>query len=272
MKKNTFLAALFMTAISFGQGENATAFDHVKGTNSNLEECTAGAKNVIEYPNGWYNSGTTPDATYGGESTDVNWKWNHTVTDLTKIFFNGEGKTNVAYGTGDTDIDAIISIDNTTDFTLKAYNKRSASTNSSLTSCASITPTPGNKVVRFSLELITPFVSIGDVRTVTITITDTNGVVESIVLTATYDNSASLEDIDKFNFSYGPNPTSDVVRLSSAESINSIQVYNLLGQEVLRDQPEQRETSLDISNLNEGVYILKVAIKNEIGTFRIVKQ
>lgn len=276
MKKITLLIAILITTMSFGQvGENATALSSVKGLNSNAEACEAGGKGVVEYPNGWYTV-STPDPLYSGESSSTDWKWNHTVTDLADVFFNGEGKTGAAYGTGDTNVNAIISIDNTTDFTLKAYNKRSALTNSSLTSCMTTpgdpTSGPGNKVVRYSLELTTPFVNPGDVRTVTITITDTNSVTENIVLTATYTPTAGVNDLQRYNFSYAPNPVKDIINLSAAKNINKVELFNLLGQKSKSFEVNTLNKNLDISGLANGIYIMNVTIDETVGSYKIIKQ
>ena len=266
IKKITILITILITGMSLGQtGENATALALVKGGIFNTEVCEAGGKGVIEYPNGWYNSGTTPDELFRGESVDGNWKWNQTVTDIANTFFNGEAKTVSAYGSGDTDVDNMISINNTTDFTLKTYNKRA--TNNTLT-CENT----GNKVLRYSLQLTTPFVNPGDIRTVTITVTDTNGASENIVLTTTYNPTAKLDKLEKFNFSYAPNPTKDFIQLSAVNPIQEIKIYNLLGQEIIQNTYNLHSAKVDVSNLNEGVYVLKVIINDSIGTYKFIKE
>ena len=126
--------------------------------------------------------------------------------------------------------------------------------------------------MRYSLELTNPFVSAGDVRTVTISVTDKNNVQENIVLTATYDPTASVDQLEKFNFSYAPNPTKDFIELSAANPIQGVKIYNLLGQEVLQNAYNLRKAQLDVSALNEGVYILKVVINDKIGTYKFMKE
>tara|TARA_B110000037_G_C17064124_1_gene483084 strand:- start:475 stop:1545 length:1071 start_codon:yes stop_codon:yes gene_type:complete len=84
--------------------------------------------------------------------------------------------------------------------------------------------------------------------------------------------TASLEDLDKFNFSYGPNPASNVVNVKAAEAIQSIEVYSILGQSVLTKNIGQRSSSVDISSLPKGIYIMKAAIGGAVGTFKFVKE
>jgi hypothetical protein len=266
IKKITLLFALLAGTLSYGQGENAIAINSAKGMSGiDLQCATIGGKGVIKYPKGWYNAGSTPDAAYSGESVDANWKWNQKVTDLSTLYFTGEGGMAKVYPKDAEDVNAMISIDNTTDFELKAFNKRA--TNNTLTGCTS-----GNKVVRYSLKLKTPFVNSGDERTVTITLTDKDGTSENIVLTATYDLTASVDQLEKFNFSYAPNPTKDFIQLSAANPIQGVQIYNLLGQEVLQNTYNLRNSKVDVSDLNEGVYVLKVIINDSIGTYKFIKE
>jgi len=64
-----------------------------------------------------------------------------------------------------------------------------------------------------------------------------------------------------------PNPVRD--RLSvKGENIQSVEVFNLVGQKIMTTE----ETCIDLSDLNEGVYFLRVVSPSGIVTKRIVKQ
>lgn len=64
-----------------------------------------------------------------------------------------------------------------------------------------------------------------------------------------------------------PNPVRD--RLSvKGDNIQSIEVFNLVGQLIM----STTETTLDMSNLTEGIYFLRVVLENGMVTKRIVKQ
>ena len=158
-------------------GINFAQISSVKGQMSNSVACVAGGKGFLSYPSGF--SGDTGG--YAGESTNANWQWNHTVTDAANIYFNGETSFANAYASGDTEIDDMISIDNLTDFTLKAYNKRAAST-STLTEC--VAANPGNKALRYSIQLTTGLAA-SETKSVNITVTDTNNDVNIIELSVT---------------------------------------------------------------------------------------
>ena len=88
-----------------------------------------------------------------------------------------------------------------------------------------------------------------------------------------YDASLSTNDLkQRYNFSFIPNPTKDFIELSAANPIQGVKIYNLLGQEVLQNAYNLRKAQLDVSALNEGVYILKVVINDKIGTYKFMKE
>ena len=87
-----------------------------------------------------------------------------------------------------------------------------------------------------------------------------------------YDSGASVEDLQAKVFSYHPNPVSNVLNLQAHVAISNVNIYNILGQEVLAVTPSQTQSEIDFSSLKAGVYLVKVQIGNTEGTFKIVKQ
>ena len=69
-----------------------------------------------------------------------------------------------------------------------------------------------------------------------------------------------------------PNPVKDRLNLSASKEIKGIIVYNLLGQEVLRETLNSSNSSVDISKLKTGIYMIKVKIEDAEETFKIVKE
>ncbi len=65
-----------------------------------------------------------------------------------------------------------------------------------------------------------------------------------------------------------PNPTNDAVYFNLKDKIESITLYNLLGQEVLSKRTNTKEFSIDISQLSSGTYIAKL---NSNGKSQLVK-
>ena len=55
-----------------------------------------------------------------------------------------------------------------------------------------------------------------------------------------------------------PNPTNKEVNISSENIINSIEVFNSLGQSVYKTNVKSREKVIDINSLSKGVYVIGV--------------
>ncbi|MEM0542599.1 T9SS type A sorting domain-containing protein [Flavobacterium sp. j3] len=72
-----------------------------------------------------------------------------------------------------------------------------------------------------------------------------------------------------------PNPTSGVVFFDNSESMyEKVSVYNYLGQEVLKpfDCAQGGNTSLNLSNLSNGVYLVKFEGNGTNGVAKVVKE
>ncbi|SHG70358.1 T9SS type A sorting domain-containing protein [Winogradskyella jejuensis] len=66
-----------------------------------------------------------------------------------------------------------------------------------------------------------------------------------------------------------PNPTTDNITISSSTSINSISVFNLLGQQVINTSQTEK---IDISHLESGIYLVKLKTESGEQTKRIIKE
>jgi len=105
---------------------------------------------------------------------------------------------------------------------------------------------------------------------------DLNGDSLIDVLSASFDDNkiAWYENPDNLGvnqnsiltFSVYPNPVTDILNIKSGINIIQLEIYNQLGQLILF---ESDTNSIDISNLNQGVYFVKVT--DEIGNKRIEK-
>lgn len=83
-------------------------------------------------------------------------------------------------------------------------------------------------------------------------------------------------DFQQFDNSMYPNPSSGKVNLAfdqKADGISkNIKIVNQLGQIVHIDQTNTSSTSLDISNLSQGLYFVHISMKNNISTYRLIKR
>jgi hypothetical protein len=74
------------------------------------------------------------------------------------------------------------------------------------------------------------------------------------------------------NFSFAPNPTNNFVNLSASKNIEKVEFYNLLGQNALSAPVNGLRKEVNISNLKSGIYLMKVTIDNAVGTYKIIKK
>lgn len=81
----------------------------------------------------------------------------------------------------------------------------------------------------------------------------------------------ATEQFSTAKFNIFPNPVSNNLTIESAKNIDHVSVYNLLGQEVASKSPSVSSMNIDVSNLHDGVYIVKTKVEGKIETTRIVK-
>ena len=62
-----------------------------------------------------------------------------------------------------------------------------------------------------------------------------------------------------------------MLTIKAQASIDSITVYNTLGQAVVRSTPNAIESTVDMSALQTGAYFVQVSINNTINTVRVIK-
>jgi hypothetical protein len=73
-------------------------------------------------------------------------------------------------------------------------------------------------------------------------------------------------------FTYYPNPVKNTLTLNAQNTIESVRMYNVLGQEVLSATPSTVNSELDMSNLQDGAYFVKVTIADVTKTIKVIKQ
>lgn len=83
-------------------------------------------------------------------------------------------------------------------------------------------------------------------------------------------NNFTLETIASY-----PNPTSDILNVSipiELGSTISYEIYNNLGQTVKKDQSNQNNFTINTSDLNSGIYFVKLQIESTSKVIRFIKQ
>lgn len=78
--------------------------------------------------------------------------------------------------------------------------------------------------------------------------------------------------LDDESFSFYPNPVQHILTLQAKYDIETVVVYNMLGQEVTSVAPNQKKSQLDMSHLPVGAYFVKVSAQGVVKTVRIIKK
>ena len=84
-------------------------------------------------------------------------------------------------------------------------------------------------------------------------------------------NILSVEEFSlSNNISIYPNPTSDIINIevSNALTVRSLELYNIIGKQVIKSN---KVTNLNLSQLNAGIYMLKVITDSGSLTKKIIK-
>jgi hypothetical protein len=69
-----------------------------------------------------------------------------------------------------------------------------------------------------------------------------------------------------------PNPTKEIWSIrSNSNDINNIEVYNVLGKNVMSLKPNANEAIIDGSSLGSGLYFAKVSSELGSSTLKLVK-
>jgi hypothetical protein len=80
---------------------------------------------------------------------------------------------------------------------------------------------------------------------------------------------------DEFTMSglkYYPNPVDNVFNLSYTKDISKVEVYNLLGQQILSSTVNANTASINMSALSAGTYLVKVTSGDAVKAIKVIKR
>ena len=98
---------------------------------------------------------------------------------------------------------------------------------------------------------------------------DFNAPIETNTATTTIVNALSVNENTLLDFSVYPTPTENILNIKSKTEIVKIEIYSKLGQLI----KETTENKVDISNLTQGLYFVKIEdVNGNFGVKKIVKK
>jgi hypothetical protein len=99
-----------------------------------------------------------------------------------------------------------------------------------------------------------------------------NGVESEDYLAVTVHSTMAVAEQSLSTLRYYPNPVNNVLNLSNTDVIDTVNVYNVMGQVILTKNTGSNSAELDLSALQSGIYILKVSSSGQQKTIKIQKQ
>lgn len=86
-------------------------------------------------------------------------------------------------------------------------------------------------------------------------------------------NSMSAPAFNNANFKAYPNPVENVMHLSYTTDLSQVEVYNMMGQLVLTQKVNGTQSSVDLSSLTSGAYMMKVqAVDATSTTVKVIRK
>ncbi len=69
-----------------------------------------------------------------------------------------------------------------------------------------------------------------------------------------------------------PNPSSEIINLKSVNTIETVAIFNILGQKIMDMNVNALTSEINVSSFNTGTYIMKVTVYGQTGTYKILKK
>ena len=69
-----------------------------------------------------------------------------------------------------------------------------------------------------------------------------------------------------------PNPATNILNIQANSVIESVSIFNVLGQEVVSIKGSEELVSVDVSSFNSGIYVVKTMIEGKVSTSKFIKE
>jgi hypothetical protein len=86
------------------------------------------------------------------------------------------------------------------------------------------------------------------------------------------DDALSVDEFKENELKVYPNPTSDLLYIDSELELSNIKIVNMLGQMVYSEELNNQKSSISLSQLNSGTYLLHLETEYGVQVKKIVKE
>jgi serine protease inhibitor len=99
-----------------------------------------------------------------------------------------------------------------------------------------------------------------------------DGCASTLSLAVTVTTTLANVEFESVKFNYYPNPIIDQLLITADKEINSIEVYNLIGQKLISLNPNVSQISIDFLNLPKAVYLVKLNANGVSKDIKVIKK
>ncbi len=99
-----------------------------------------------------------------------------------------------------------------------------------------------------------------------------NGCSSSTPLAVVVTINLANANFDLVDLEYYPNPVTDNLNLLTNQKIDAVTIYNLVGQEIMLITPNSTSAQIEMSNLPQGIYLLKIDVKDKHKIIKVIKK
>lgn len=101
---------------------------------------------------------------------------------------------------------------------------------------------------------------------------DFNAPIATNIATTTITPNLGTGNFAFNNFNYYPNPVKNTLFINNTKTINSVEITSLVGQTMLSKKVIDLQTEIDLSDLANGVYFVKVMSEGQEKIIKIIKE
>lgn len=92
-----------------------------------------------------------------------------------------------------------------------------------------------------------------------------------VSVTTDGDNTTNLTKNELNSIQFYPNPVNNHLTVKADHNVESLNVYNVTGEEILRLTPHSKIVKINTQNLKPGVYFLKIMVNQRLESRRFIK-
>ncbi len=94
---------------------------------------------------------------------------------------------------------------------------------------------------------------------------------DDITVTSTSGGSGIAETLPNINVKVHPNPVISDLKIECEKNIDKLELYDSFGRIVISQENVQNNSSINVSSLANGIYILKLRTAEGVGEYKVVK-